>query len=313
MKQFFWLLNDNLALATAEALALSNPAQATRFGDILVVDSKHENMHERLALSRAAYELLFTCHVTNLRQQMQSFDWQSHYKKNFKLEIHHAPMFEAKEFAAYVWRRLKKPKVDLKNPVTSFELFFIGTQVIVGKRTGTISAAPFLARRPHLRPIMHPSGMQPRLARALVNLTGAWKGTITDPFCGAGGILLEAGLMGFKTVGTDIHDAQITRAKKNLAGLKPKLKVADATKIGKVDYVVTDLPYGLHTKGKELPKMYLKFLQQLKKNLKKRAVVVFPNFVDHQKLIKKSKLKVLGEFVNYVHGSLSRTIVVLER
>ncbi|HSU72222.1 MAG TPA: hypothetical protein VLJ21_00025 [Candidatus Binatia bacterium] len=313
MKQFFWLLNDNLALATAEALALAAPSQALRIGDLLLVDSKHRDF-SRIALSRAVYELLFVCHVTELRQVMQSFDWQSHYRKNFKLDIHHAPMFETKEFAGYVWRTLKNPRVNLDKPATQFELFFVGTQVIAGRRTATIEGKPFLARRPHLRPIMHPSGMQPRLARALVNLTGAWKGTITDPFCGAGGILLEAGLMGFKLVGTDIHDAQIARAKKNLAAakLKAKLTVADATTLGKVDSVVTDLPYGLHTKGKELPRLYGAFLQRLKKNLKNRAVIVFPNFINHQKLLKQAKLRVLGEFTNYVHGSLSRTIVVVE-
>lgn len=220
-------------------------------------------------------------------------------------------MFQAKDFAVYIWRRLKNPKVDLQNPATHFELFFIGTQVIAGKRLGTIDATTFLKRRPHLRPHAHPGGMQPRLARALVNLTGAHKGTITDPFCGAGGILLEALLMGFKAVGTDFDKQQIERAKKNL-GKKAKLKVADATKIGKVDYVVTDFPYGLHTKGKNLPKLYLTFLQKLKKNLKHRAVIVFPDFIKHEAIIKKSKMKVLGEFKNYVHGSLSRTIVVLE-
>jgi len=314
MKSFFWLLNDNLALATAEVLALAEPSQAARFGDILIIETKRKGLHRRIALSRAEYEFLFSCHVTELRDVMQSFDWQKHYRKDFKLEIHHAPMFTAREFAGYIWRKLRNPKVSLDNPATTYELFFIGTQVIAGKRLGTIDPKPFFARRPHLRPIMHPSGMQPRLARALINLAGAQKGVIVDPFCGAGGILLEAGLLGFKAVGTDIDPWQINRAKKNLgdAGVKARLAVGDATKLGKVDYVVTDLPYGRHTKAKELPKLYLAFLKRLKKNLKKRAVVVFPDFAKHEVLVRKAKLAVLGEFTVYVHGSLTRKIVVLE-
>lgn len=314
MKQFFWLVQDDPALAAAEVIALAKPSQAATLGPLLIIEAKDTKFHERVALSHATYEFLFACHVNELYQVMEGFDWQKHFKTSFKLDVHDVQLNLA-EMAGYIWRSLKKPVVDLEKPKTRFELFFIGNQVVCGKRLTVIKAKPFLARRPHLRKANHPSGMQPRIARALVNLTGAEKGTIVDPFCGAGGFLIEAGILGFKLIGSDIDPAMIKRAKINLAAMKLKatLKVADATKMNaKADYIVTDLPYGLNTKGKELPIMYLKFLKQLKKCLKKRAVVVFPHFVDHHKLLKQAKLVIAEEFSQRVHFSLTRNIVVID-
>ncbi len=314
MKQFFLLLQDNPSLAAAEVVALAHPTQVAHLGPLLILDSIDTKFHSRLALCHATYEFLFSCHVSALYEAMDAFDWQSHYSKSFKLEVHDANV-NIREIAGHIWNKLKKPVVDLEKPKTRFELFFVGNRVVAGRRIREIKGKPFLARRPHLRKANHPSGMQPRIARALVNLTGAMTGTIVDPFCGAGGTLMEAGLMGFKLIGTDIEKEMIVRAKKNLAAMKLKanLKMADATKLkGKIEYVVTDLPYGRNTKGKELPALYLKFLKKLKSSLKKRAVVVFPDFVNHKKLLKQAKLTIIGEFTQYVHATLTRKIVVVE-
>jgi tRNA (guanine10-N2)-dimethyltransferase len=313
MKQFFWLLQSDLALATAEVLALANPSQATRFGSILLIDADEKPYHERLALSHSVHEFLFACHVTELEGKMQAFDWQKHYQTNFKLDIH-API-PPQKLAGIIWRKLKHPNVNLEKPVTHYELFFNGTFVIAGRRIATIYPKPFFERRPHLRPAKHPSGMQPRLARALVNLTGAWKGTIIDPFCGAGGILIESAYAGLHAIGSDNDPDMIAKAKENFATyqLRAKLTLADATKLTKsLDYVVTDFPYGRNTKKQDLNKLYLAFLLKLKKLLQKRAVIVFPHFVNHLTLIRKAKLTIVGEFTNYVHHSLTRKIVVVE-
>ncbi|MFH1324651.1 MAG: hypothetical protein ABIH64_05350, partial [Nanoarchaeota archaeon] len=99
-------------------------------------------------------------------------------------------------------------------------------------------------------------------------------------------------------------------------------------------YIVSDLPYGLNTsiwvkKGNENKKLslkqkdkkqriknieefYLKFLKILKKILKKKAVIIFPNYVNYKSLIKKANLKIEKEFSQFIHGSLTRKIVVLK-
>ncbi len=181
-----------------------------------------------------------------------------------------------------------------------------------------LSKKEFLSRRAHLLPEGHPTSLHPKLARAMVNLTGASKGdVILDPFCGAGGILIEAGLVGFQVVGFDIDLIMLRRAKINLdyVGVKDfRLEQKDATLISKhYDYIVTDLPYGRNSKlsEKELEVLYLKFFKVLKRVKVKKAVIGLPDFVDYKKLIKKSGLKIKKEFDWYLHKSLTKKILIL--
>ncbi len=63
--------------------------------------------------------------------------------------------------------------------------------------------------------------ISPRLAKILINLSGAKEGDlILDPFCGVGGIVQEAVLMGINCVGIDKDSDAIKGAKENLAWLK---------------------------------------------------------------------------------------------
>jgi len=58
-----------------------------------------------------------------------------------------------------------------------------------------------------------------------------------------------------------------------------------------------------------LERFYLLFLKNLRKGLKKNAVIVFPSFVNYKKLLRQSKFKIEMEFKIYVHRSLTRKIV----
>lgn len=65
--------------------------------------------------------------------------------------------------------------------------------------------------------------ISPRLARMLINLSGAKKNDlILDPFCGIGGIVQEAALKGINSVGIDKDSDAIKCAKQNLLWLKNK-------------------------------------------------------------------------------------------
>ena len=94
----------------------------------------------------------------------------------------------------------------------------------------------FGLRKPHLRPGFHPSSLNPKLARAIVNLTGIEKGKILDPFCGVCGILIEAGLIGLFPVGYDIDEEMLKKAELNFRyfGIKRFiLEKKDARKLKK--------------------------------------------------------------------------------
>jgi tRNA (guanine10-N2)-dimethyltransferase len=172
----------------------------------------------------------------------------------------------------------------------------------------------FEKRRAHLLTAGHPAMTHPRLARAMVNLSGATR-EVLDPFCGAGGILIEAGLCGLKTTGFDIDAGMLERAHRNLNNfeIKSLLEKKDATQFrGTYETVVTDLPFGLSTKlTVEAEKLYLSFLKNLKRNKIKKAVVGFPDFVDHKLLVKKAGFNIRREFTYYLHKSLSKKIVVI--
>lgn len=199
--------------------------------------------------------------------------------------------------------------------------------VVVDGKKIEVSKKGFLSRRAHLLPAGHPTSLHPKLARAMVNLTGAsGQGeVIVDPFCGAGGILIEAGLIYCRVVGYDIDKLMLKRAKINLdyVGIGGYvLKQKDATTLTRKDrgdYIVTDLPYGKNSKLSEndLEELYLKFFKVLKefrfgRGIRtERAVVGLPDFVDYKKLLKKAKLKIKKEFDWYLHKSLTKKIIVI--
>lgn len=80
------------------------------------------------------------------------------------------------------------------------------------------SRRDFGDRRPTDRPFFQPGSMAPMDARAVANLAGAGPGArLLDPMCGTGGILVEAGLVGARTVGVDAQPKMVRGARENLA------------------------------------------------------------------------------------------------
>lgn len=58
-----------------------------------------------------------------------------------------------------------------------------------------------------------------KLARIMCNLTGLNSGVLWDPFCGSGTILMEASVLGFNVLGSDIDVRAIENASKNIEWL----------------------------------------------------------------------------------------------
>lgn len=313
MRLFFVLSGDNPQIAEQEIIALLGKSKSGADGNYLVADGDYKKTAKRLAFCHGIYQLLFECKEKELLKHFSSYSWDKFYKNSFCLRIHNSKYSE-REYAGYIWNEVKNPKVDLENPSTLIECFFSGKDVYCCRLIEKVEKH-FEERKNQKRPFQHPTTLHPKLARAMVNLTGAKKGeTILDPMCGTGGILIEAGLIGMKAKGTDINKEMVGKAKQNLMhfGIKKySIKKGDALKIGKCKYVVTDLPYGKNTKSIDVNPFYNKFLNILKKNLSGRAVIGFPDFVDYKKLLKKNKFKIDAEFSYYLHKSLSKKIVVI--
>ncbi len=77
-------------------------------------------------------------------------------------------------------------------------------------------------KRDMKKPVRRESlAISPRIARILINLSGAKEGDlILDPFCGVGGIIQEAVLMNINCIGIDLDGEAISGAKENMTWLK---------------------------------------------------------------------------------------------
>jgi len=191
--------------------------------------------------------------------------------------------------------------VDLRQPDNRI--------IITGDYIGRLlwsNPKDFLQRKPHMRPFMHPSSLDPKLAKAMVNMLGISNGTVMDPFCGSGGLLIEAGLMGFRVVGYDIEKKMLQGCEKNLKhyGIKDyQLKLKNALTMDKYKHIVTDMPYGRNTKDID-NSLYKEFFKRLNA---KKAVIGLPSTVR----IPKNGIE--REFIVPLHKTLKKRIVVINR
>ncbi len=136
--------------------------------------------------------------------------------------------------------------------------------------------------------------LPPKLAQILINLTGV-QGTIWDPFCGSGVVVMEGLLMGHPMVGSDIHAERVEGAKKNVEwiratfGLKEeaKLMVHDATQPASHAYdgIASESDLGMpHSQQirpdmlqkiiSDLDQLYIRFFTSLKTVGRKVPVVI---------------------------------------
>ena len=199
-------------------------------------------------------------------------------------------------------------KVCLNNP--DFHVIVHPKENLVGIKKGP-QRINWLLRRPNLRNFFHPSALDPRLCRIMVNLARVRENDlILDPFCGTGGILLEAQRMGIRTIGLDVVKKMCGGAKQNgveevvrCDSLKMPIKKLSAHAI------VTDIPYGFstHISPNILSHKLVSDLISRKIYAVKRMVVMCKD----SDLEKISDAKVGCETYCYrQHKSLTRCIVV---
>jgi tRNA (guanine10-N2)-dimethyltransferase len=228
-----------------------------------------------------------------------------------------------RKLGAVLLRRVKGAKVQLTKPDKTFFGVLTDTKFIFGLKLAEIIPKPFVDRRPRKRPFFHPSSMPAKLARCMVNLAQPKAGDlILDPFCGTGAMLVEAGLIGCRVVGFDVQRRMVRGSLKNLVnyGIQPDgIGVADAKNlpITKVDFIVTDPPYGRSatTMGQETEQIVADFLSKVDDHIKKggRICMASPRWVRVGKLGEQLGFKRKESHFVYVHRSLTREITVLER
>ena len=147
---------------------------------------------------------------------------------------------------------------NLDNPTHRFGVIldasagYVAWGWMIGKGPGKHGWAAMSANK---RPFFRPVSLEPRLARAAVNIAaGPRDGYVVDPMCGTGGILIESALTNRPTLGIDFDPVMVDGSKENLdwSGAKAEVRRDDATQFelpNNVAAVVVDPPYGRNSKG----------------------------------------------------------------
>ncbi len=222
-----------------------------------------------------------------------------------------------------ILEKTKNTRVNLSNPQKTFFGVLTDNRFIFGLKTAEIIPKPFSERRPRKRPFFHPTAMHAQLARVMVNLAQPNEGDLVlDPFCGAAGILVEAGLIGCRVLGFDAKPHMLRGGLKNLLhygiGLEGVV-IADARypPVAKVDCIVTDPPYGrsASTLGASTRRIVEDFLSVVGDKIPRgrKICMASPKTINITEVGEKAGFKHRESHFVYVHRSLTREIVVFER
>ncbi len=209
---------------------------------------------------------------------------------------------------------------DLRSPTIRFRVLLTEDKSIFGYTAGSINRSAYEARKPHYKPFFYPGVLMPRVARALVNIAKPGE-YILDPFCGTGGILIEAGLMGIKVIGGEVQRKLLLGAKTNLDyyGVDYSLMYQDACRLAlcndTMDAVVTDPPYGRSAaiKAESIEHLLSHSLEESFRVLKKGKRAVFVSERKIEELALEAGFRILEMHEQRVHKSLTRRICVLEK
>jgi tRNA (guanine10-N2)-dimethyltransferase len=251
--------------------------------------------------------------------------------ETFEVRIRRIKEYSTKEDTMRLERFLGKlilenaphAKVDLKHAQKTFFGVLTNHKLVFGIKLAEIQPKPFVERRARKKPFFHPSAMNAKLARCMVNLAHAQKGSyVLDPFCGTGTVAIEATLIDCKAIAMDVQRKMAKGAKWNLAhfGLTAEaVLVADARRLPftRVDCLVTDPPYGRSaTTLKSTTKTIVEgVLESAYLLLQKgqRICIASPKTLGIAHVGEKFGYVHLESHFAYVHSTLTREVAVFKK
>lgn len=343
MEIIFILSGENETLPKAEITA-SLEAENVSFNikyhqdGILILEIADEysavidTIGKKVAYTHEICKLLFESSAMNLNENIQKYPWKDIINKDYAVRVKKIgfdPDFNSQAMEIELGGIIKKElgdeaKVKLENPDTFLRTVVLNNKVLVSQRLVKRSKKHYNDLKPHKRPFFYPGSMSPKLARGMVNLTRAKKGsTVLDPFCGTGGILIEAGIIGARVIGTDIDEKMVEGTKKNLEYCSIenyKIFQGDARHITleeKVDAIVTDPPYGISasTAGVDSKTIYEESLASMQELIKEDGYICMatPHYLDIHELVSHTKFEIIEQYEIRMHKSLTRVISVLTK
>lgn len=214
-------------------------------------------------------------------------------------------------------------QVELERPELTFVCIIHGSKFLFGLSAFEKPGGLVAPRLPRRRPAFHPSTMPPKIARCMVNLARARTGAVfVDPFCGVGGILIEAAVIGCNVVGVDANSRMLRGARSNMKHFHLGalgFVNSDARYLpleGGVEAIATDPPYGRgsSTMGVKTSNLIREFLEGAANLLTKHGhlCIAAPKEVELERYASDAGFTLIEQHLVRVHRSLTRRLAVLK-
>ncbi len=204
----------------------------------------------------------------------------------------------------------------------------IGENAYMGIIKERSNRSTMAERRGSRMPFNRPIVMEPKLARAMVNLTGLCKGSVVmDPFLGPAGLAMEAGHLGFNVIGVErdpmiykgaLMNIEAQGLSADISAFNTDSRKLDETdwwkKVKRIDGIVTDPPFGRSAPlmGEDPSELLMKVISVISPKMEKGAPLVMDTD-QNDNLEKLKDFNVKRVYPFRVHRSLTRFIGVLEK
>lgn len=313
---FFVVSGENTALAAGELRSLVRTYHPD--ASIEQVDQRmflvHDEINVRKIVERAvsvkkAGKLLSTSGSTGFEIDGHFKQYRTFACRTINLSQKRTDTETVRLLGHYVKEKCPWMSVSLENPDVVILNMVTDNSSVIGMMQNHI---PKKIINPRDRPFFHPSALNPKLSRLMVNLTMAKEDDLLlDPFCGTGSILNEALDMGINAIGCDLSTNMCRGAIQNVGG-KCMIINSDALSLPLqseyIDVIATDLPYGTgsSTMKRDAKGLLQEFVSFLKSKMKGKRCCFMCKKGDDELFE-----SVLEEYEIYEHSGLTRKLMVL--
>ena len=293
------------------------------------LDDYYEILTRRLGYTHEVHQILARSDVNNLDEDVSKINWIDYIDENFAVRVKrfHSDIDTVgteRKVGTLILENSDGIKVNLSKPKSLVRVVAYEHNFYVAIEKIKLNKKHFEDSKPHKRPFFYPGSMNPKLARCMVNLSRVKAGQmVLDPFCGTGGILIEAGLIGCNVVGSDIYWKMKNGTAINLDhyGITDyrtfHLDVRELKMYEKVDSVVTDPPYGISTSTGDVDgeEIFKEFFHAIYDNMKDDAYlcIASPHYVDLKPMVDEVGFKIVEQYGIKMHKSLTRIISVIRK
>ena len=319
---------ENTDLGKYEAIELLNfekysPLLERDYGNVVIISTSKqikEKIIARLSMTKRISQIIFKSKKKSLKEILKDLHKIEIGEKSFSIRQIQGKNLKNEETAIQIGKKISiKNKTNLENPEVTV-LFYKNIEFFISLKFKGVDTGYKKCLKHHIsyRPYFSPIGIHPRIARAMINLSNCdVNKPLIDPFCGTGGILIEAADMQLSVIGIDLKDKMIEYAKGNLKhyGFKGNLITSDFEKISSLEFgsIVCDPPYGIASTsgGENIRELMIRAIDIFQQSMKKKQRLVVA--VSDSSIIKHDRLTQIYKFKWYIHKSLTRKIIVLEK